>query len=114
MPVTSISRGVTSRPVNERRPIVAQDRQTSATTEMRDARYEMRWCILPLPHPASRIPQPSILQLPPELHPLGDSLFVAHVARLVPFLAPQHLRQVLLRHVRVPERVGVLIPRSIA
>src|SRR5205823_13088205 len=54
------------------------------------------------------------LQVLPPLHALLDVLFEAEFGRIVPFLPAERLRQVLLRHVPVPELVGVLIPRPIA
>src|SRR6184192_3415915 len=62
------------------------------------------------PFPLSRFP----LQILPPLHALLDVLLEPELGRLVPFLPPQRFRQVLLRHVRVREGMGVLIPRPIA
>src|SRR5256885_8852512 len=114
MPVTSISCSVTSGSLNDRRPRVAQadtapQRPNHTGSGMRDAGCEAL-IELRIPHPASCIP----FELRPPLHALLDVLFEAELGRLVPFLPAERLRQVLLRHVRIPERVGVLIPRPIA
>src|SRR6266513_1016667 len=97
--------------VNASRPSVAQERHSN-TRKGKGETYAV--LASRFPFLVSRFPRNPFLQLLPELHPLSDRPLISELARLVPFLSPQHLRQVILRHVGVVERMRVLVPRTVS
>src|SRR5438552_17024838 len=60
-----------------------------------------------------RLPNRRLFELLPPFHPLLDVFLESELARLVPFLPPQEVRQILLRNVRFVVRMSVLVPQPV-